>query len=72
VKRLARAAVENIKMGDPRDKDVTLGPLASTRQYKRVQEYIKSGIEEGAELVTALRRSDHQATNAGVAGLEDM
>jgi len=28
------------------DKDVTLGPLASTKQYKRVQEYIKSGIEK--------------------------
>src|SRR5246500_5286883 len=50
-KRLARAAVEKIKVGDPRDKDVTLGPLASTKQYKRVQEYIKSGVEEGAELV---------------------
>src|SRR5580698_6797474 len=51
VKRLTRAAVEKIKMGDPKDKDVTLGPLASTKQYKRVQEYIKSGVEEGAELV---------------------
>src|ERR1700685_1495306 len=51
VKRLAKAAVEKIKMGDPRDKGVTLGPMASTKQYKRVQEYIKSGIEEGAELV---------------------
>jgi acyl-CoA reductase-like NAD-dependent aldehyde dehydrogenase len=28
-----------------------LGPSASIKQYKRVQEYIKSGIEEGAELV---------------------
>jgi aldehyde dehydrogenase (NAD+) len=51
VKRLAKAAVERIKMGDPRDPDVTLGPLASRRQYQRVQEYIRSGIEEGAELV---------------------
>jgi aldehyde dehydrogenase (NAD+) len=51
VKRLTKAAVEQIKMGDPRNKDVTLGPLASVKQYKRVQEYIKSGIEEGAELV---------------------
>src|SRR5258708_20852413 len=51
VKRSAKAVVEKIKMGDPRDKDVTLGPLASTKQYKRVQEYIKSGIKEGAELV---------------------
>jgi aldehyde dehydrogenase (NAD+) len=51
VKRLAKAAVEKIKMGDPRDKDVTLGPLASTKQYKRVQEFIKCGVEEDAELV---------------------
>jgi len=51
VKRLAKAAVETIKVGDPRDKEVTLGPLASTKQYQRVQEYIKSGIEEGAQLV---------------------
>src|SRR6201987_2442611 len=51
VKRLAKEAVEKIKMGDPKYKGVTLGPLASTKQYKRVQEYIKSGIEEGAELV---------------------
>jgi aldehyde dehydrogenase (NAD+) len=51
VKRLAKAAVETIKIGDPRDKGVTLGPLASTKQYRRVQEYIASGIAEGAELV---------------------
>src|SRR5438045_8422550 len=51
VKRLTKPAVEQIKMGDPRNKDVTLGPLASIKQYKCVPEYIKSGIEEGAELV---------------------
>lgn len=51
VKRLTKAAVGAIKVGDPRNKDVTLGPLASIRQYGRVQEYIKSGIEEGAELI---------------------
>ena len=51
VKRLARAAVEKIKVGDPNDSDVTIGPLASKKQYERVQGYIRSGIEEGAELV---------------------
>ena len=51
VKKLAKAAVEAIKVGDPMDKNVTIGPLASVKQYERVQEYIKSGIEEGAELV---------------------
>src|SRR5208282_2284224 len=51
VKQLVKAAVEQIRIGDPRNKDVTLGPLASVKQYKRVQEYIEWGIEEGAELV---------------------
>src|SRR6202012_2235441 len=39
VKRFAGAAVEKINIGDPRNKDVTLGPLASTKQYQRVQDY---------------------------------
>jgi aldehyde dehydrogenase (NAD+) len=51
VKRLVKDAVEQIKVGDPRNQDVTIGPLASAKQYKRVQEYIQSGIEEGAELI---------------------
>ena len=51
VKQLAKAAVEKIKVGDPNDKMVTIGPLASRKQYGRVQEYIRSGIQEGAELV---------------------
>src|SRR5258708_7459270 len=51
VKKLAKAAVEQIKVGDPRDKEVALGPLASVKQYNRVQEYIRSGIAEGAELI---------------------
>jgi aldehyde dehydrogenase (NAD+) len=51
VKRLAKAVVERIKVGDPNDSDVTIGPLASRKQYDRVQGYIRSAIEEGAELV---------------------
>ena len=51
VKRLVKDAVEQIKVGDPRNQDVTIGPLASVKQYKRVQEYIQSGIAEGAELI---------------------
>jgi aldehyde dehydrogenase (NAD+) len=51
VKQLIKATVEKIKVGDPMDKTVTIGPVASQRQYKRIQEYIRSGIEEGAEVV---------------------
>ncbi|HEY3939502.1 MAG TPA: aldehyde dehydrogenase family protein [Bryobacteraceae bacterium] len=50
-KMLIRATVENIKVGEPNDAAVTIGPLASRRQYDRVQEYIRAGIAEGAELV---------------------
>src|SRR6202453_1261057 len=51
VKQLVKAAVEKIKVGDPNDADVTIGPLASQKQYQQVQSYIRSGIDEGAELV---------------------
>jgi aldehyde dehydrogenase (NAD+) len=51
VKELIKAAVAKIKVGDPIDPLVTIGPLASRKQYLRVQEYIRSGIEEGAELL---------------------
>ncbi len=51
VKQLVKAAVGKIKVGDPNDETVTIGPLASRKQYSRVQDYIRSGIAEGAELL---------------------
>src|ERR1700751_4578411 len=51
VKQLVKAAVAEVKVGDPNDRDVTMGPLASQKQYQRVQSYIRSGIDEGAEVV---------------------
>ncbi len=52
VKQLAKAAAEAVKVGDPRDPAVTLGPIVTSKQYQRVQHYIALGIEEGAELLT--------------------
>jgi len=49
--QLTRATVAKIQVGDPMDNAVTIGPVASRKQYNRIQEYIRSGIEEGAELV---------------------
>jgi aldehyde dehydrogenase (NAD+) len=43
---------EGIKVGDPREGDTVLGPLAAERQRDRVEEYIRIGLEEGARLVT--------------------
>jgi aldehyde dehydrogenase (NAD+) len=51
VKQLVKGAVAKVKVGDPNDSDVTMGPLVSQKQYQRVQSYIRSGIEEGAEVV---------------------
>src|SRR5918992_3656318 len=49
--QIAAAVVNEIKVGDPFDPDVTLGPLASEAQLERVRGYIKRGQEEGAKLV---------------------
>ncbi len=48
---LARAAVEAVKVGDPRDPATEIGPMVSRRQWERVQGYIRLGLEEGALLV---------------------
>jgi acyl-CoA reductase-like NAD-dependent aldehyde dehydrogenase len=49
--QVAAAVVSQIKVGDPFDPDVTLGPLASEAQLERVRGYIRKGQEEGAKLV---------------------
>ncbi len=46
----AREAAENITVGDPNG-NFFMGPLSSKVQFEKVQNYIKSGIDEGAELV---------------------
>lgn len=49
---LVKKAVEQFIVGNPFDEKVNLGPLANTNQYKRVQDYINIGINEGAVLLT--------------------
>ncbi|PWR19482.1 aldehyde dehydrogenase family protein [Zavarzinia aquatilis] len=49
---IARAAAETHKVGDPLAEDTVLGPLVSQLQFDKVQRLIKSGIDEGATLVT--------------------
>jgi aldehyde dehydrogenase (NAD+) len=51
VKQLIKGAVNEVRVGDPRRKDVYIGPMVSQEQYDTVQRYIAKGIEEGAELV---------------------
>lgn len=47
-----KKGVEAMKVGPASDQDSAIGPLVSKKQYERVQDYIKKGIEEGAELLT--------------------
>ena len=46
-----QAAVAAMRVGDPRDADTAVGPLASRAQFERVRGFIRRGIEEGATLV---------------------
>ncbi|WP_338019989.1 aldehyde dehydrogenase family protein [Rahnella perminowiae] len=47
-----KQAVGQLKVGLPQDSDTVIGPMVSRTQYQRVQEYIKTGIEEGGEILT--------------------
>ena len=47
----AQEAVRSIRLGDPLDPASTMGPLVSQAQFDKVQDFIQSGIDEGATLV---------------------
>lgn len=49
---VAKSVAESLKVGDPTDETMFLGPLSSMRARESVVRYIKKGIEEGARLVT--------------------
>lgn len=50
------AATEKLVVGDPLDPKTHVGSLISPDHRKLVESYIKSGVEEGAEVVTGGRR----------------
>lgn len=49
---LAVATAEKLKVGDPNGERVFMGPLSSERQFRKVQDLIRSGIDEGATVLT--------------------
>ncbi len=48
---IAGKAAEKIKVGDPSNKGTRMGPVVSRQQFERIQSLIRSGIDEGANLV---------------------
>lgn len=51
VKALLRNEAPQFTVGNPLTDDVKIGPLASKKQFDRIQQYIQIGIDEGAELL---------------------
>ena len=45
-----KAALQEIRVGDPNDPSTQMGPLAMRRQLERVEGYIAKGVAEGASL----------------------
>ena len=57
---IAKAAAEQVQVGDPMAAETTIGPVVSDIQYDKIQGLLKQGIDEGAELVTGgPGRPDH-------------
>ena len=50
--RLVQSIVAEMKVGDPKNPETVVGPVVSRRQYERIQQLIKTGLNEGATLVT--------------------
>jgi len=51
VRKALLAAAPQFIVGDPGNENVKLGPVASQKQYDRIQQYIAIGMSEGAELL---------------------
>ena len=50
--RIAAAAAESVRVGDPLAPDTDIGPVVSDVQWGRIQNLIEAGIAEGARLET--------------------
>ena len=49
---IAKAAAEQVKVGDPAAEGTVIGPVVSEVQFQKIQNLIQKGIDEGATLET--------------------
>jgi aldehyde dehydrogenase (NAD+) len=49
--KLLAQETAKLRVGDPTDPATTMGPVINRSQFEKIQRYIQSAIEEGAELV---------------------
>jgi (Z)-2-((N-methylformamido)methylene)-5-hydroxybutyrolactone dehydrogenase len=64
VERLAERA-QSIKLGNPLEEETEMGPVAFKEQLEKVQGFIESGREEGAELVCGGERPREEGLKDG-------
>jgi aldehyde dehydrogenase (NAD+) len=48
---IVKATISTVRVGDPRDPSVAIGPLVNRAQYERVQGFIRRGEKQGATLI---------------------
>jgi aldehyde dehydrogenase (NAD+) len=51
VKQRIVTVMANMPVGDPENRDTTVGPMVTRKQFDKVQAYIRKGIEEGAQVL---------------------
>lgn len=51
INAIAKSVGEKIVVGLPENEETNVGPMVSVKQFERVQNYIKIGLEEGATLL---------------------
>lgn len=52
-------AASQMKIGDPNEDGVVVGPVISRAQLERIEDYVRKGVEEGATLACGGRRPEH-------------
>ncbi len=57
--RLLEEKISNIKIGDPIDETVDMGPMIDKTQVERVQSWIKEAIEQGAKIIQKAKNAEH-------------
>jgi acyl-CoA reductase-like NAD-dependent aldehyde dehydrogenase len=53
--------MSGLRVGDPADEATDIGPLAAQRQQRRVQDFIRSGQQEGARVVLGGLNTDRDS-----------
>jgi acyl-CoA reductase-like NAD-dependent aldehyde dehydrogenase len=59
------ARTKKIKMGDPSAMDSEMGPMATTAQLEKVQGFVDSALNDGAELIYGGQRPDSPELSGG-------